>query len=287
MDKILKINPKYFSVIDAETIRAGIKSELQTAAERFGTAKLGMGIISNLKFRGKKIGTKRRFGIMDGDAFVSHSAYLTSLRAMHRKASALPGLKGIRKILDLAFHKGTMLYGQMIHNGKDLFDSIDDDRDGKISDEDLSRAMQRMNIGLKKDAIDLLINHIHHKDNIIELGHFLDAITQKEVIVGRSKDGENNSTFANAPAKAAEKKKLKLKNKRARQSNVEILRLLKSAIRHKRSLYNHPINSIKDIFEAMDQDGSKYVEGIEIENAFKRLGFGLFRLFHMQFYIAN
>ena len=61
---------------------------------------------------------------------------------MHRKANALPGLKDIRKILDLAFHKGTMLYGQMIHNGKDLFDSIDDDRDGKISDEDLSRALQ-------------------------------------------------------------------------------------------------------------------------------------------------
>ena len=56
-----------------------------------------------------------------------------------------------------------MLYGQIIHNGKDLFDSIDDDRDGKISDEDLSRALQRMNIGLKKDAIDLLISHIHHK----------------------------------------------------------------------------------------------------------------------------
>ena len=119
----------------------------------------------------------------------------------------------------------------------------------------------------------MLINHIHHTDNIIELGHFLDAITQKEVIVGRSKDGENNSTFANAPAKAAEKKKLKQKNKRARQSNVEILRLLKSVIRHKRSLYKSTDQlDKKDIFEAMDQDGSKYVEGIEIENAFKRLG---------------
>ena len=43
LDKILKINPKYFSIIDAETIRAGIKSELQTASERFGNAKLGEG----------------------------------------------------------------------------------------------------------------------------------------------------------------------------------------------------------------------------------------------------
>lgn len=62
---------------------------------------------------------------------------------------------------------------------------------------------------------------------------------------------------------------------RARQSNNEILQLLKSAIHHKRSLYNHEISSIRDIFEAMDQDGSQFVEGHEIENAFKRLGFGL------------
>ena len=42
---------------------------------------------------------------------------------------------------------------------------------------------------------------------------------------------------------------MRKKNKRARQSNNEILQLLKSAIRHKRSLYNHEINSIKDIIE--------------------------------------
>ena len=275
LDRILKTNPKYFSVVDAETIRAGIKAELQTAAERFGTIKGNIQTVTKLKFLGKKVGKKRRFGLLEDDAYISHSSYLASLQAMYKKAAAAPSLKNVRKILDLAFHNGTKLYGQTIHNGKDLFDAIDDDRDGKIKDDELIRALHRMNVGLKNDTINLLVEHIESKNGIIEYGHFLDAITQKEVLIGRTQRGTLPNDFASAPAKQAEKTMLRKKNKRARQSNNEILQLLKSAIRHKRSLYNHEINSIKDIFEAMDQDGSQFVEGHEIENAFKRLGFGL------------
>ena len=110
-----KINPKYFSVVDAETIRAGIKAELQTAAERFGTIKGNIQTVTKLKFLGKKVGKMRRFGLLEDDAYISHSSYLASLQAMYKKAAAAPSLKNVRKILDLAFHNGTKLYGQTIH----------------------------------------------------------------------------------------------------------------------------------------------------------------------------
>ena len=48
------------------------------------------------------------------------------------------------------------------------------------------------------------------------------------------------------PAKLAEKKKIQKENRRARNSNNEILMLLKEAIRHKRVLFNkryRPIQS--------------------------------------------
>ena len=283
LDRILKINPNYFSLQEAEVIRSGVKMELQTAEERFGKEMKHLRAKGNIhtmkqKFFGKKIGRKKRFGMAEEDKHVPHDAYLDSLKAMYSKASADASVNETLLILQKAFHDGIILYGQKIHSDKAFFDAIDDDCDGKVNKDELVRAMHRLNIGLKDSAILTLVDNIYNSsDGIVEYNFFHDAVTPKEVHIGQhgTKGANLDLHSVMNPAKREEKEKLRKANTRARKSNNEILQLLKSAIIHKRSLFNKEINSIKDIFDAMDADGSEFVEGIEIEKAFQRLGFGL------------
>ena len=294
LDKILKRNPKYFTVQDAETIRAGIRMELHTAQERFGTSLAYRDDASSIssthlvhttkfKYFGKKVGKKKRFGMAEGEKALPHDAYLESMHALFTKASADESLDETLETLERLFHEGIMLYGQEIHNPKDLFNALDDDQDGVIQKKELIRAFRRLNINLKDSAILTLVNSIKNIDDEgnVQLEFFMDAITPKHVLVGQHGKKlkvhfQNKDTaMLTNPAKLAEKKKIQKENRRARNSNNEILMLLKEAIRHKRVLFNKQINSIKDIFDAMDADGSEFVEGDEIEEAFKRLGFGL------------
>ena len=237
-----KFSYKYFSVQDAETIRAGIRMELQSASERFGTdAHKNVSHVSpvkidttKLKYYGTKVGKKKRFGMAEGEKTMPHDAYLESLHALFTKASANDSVNEILETLERAFHDGVTLYGQKIHSPRDLFFALDDDQDNIIQKKELIRAFHRLNINLKDSAILTLVNSINNidEDGNIQLDFFLDAVTPNHILVGQHGKklevhfGNNDTAMLTNPAKLAEKRRIQKSNKRARKSNNEILLLL-------------------------------------------------------------
>ena len=77
-------------------------------------------------------------------------------------------------------------------------------------------------------------------------------------------------TPSNAAANAA-----RLATKHVKTLDTKVMRMIRRAMEHKRSLYGHTIEHSHDLFRAMDRDGSGTLEPAEIRQGLDRLDLGL------------
>ena len=213
---------------------------------------------------------------------------------------------GVIPVVRKVFAHNRMLYGESESHTMIMFTQMDRQRKGYLSDLDLKRGMKKLGIELTDAQVQQLIKEIDDNgDGLIQPDELSRAIHQgahnpkihvqkssqiPSHIVPRSRSPSSlrrSSSPSIETTRMSDRKKgsAKKPSKKFRSgkedgshrggAGQQIFNVVRMAIEHKKESYGHTIENTHTLFESIDMNGDGFLSELEVKDGLRRLNLGL------------